>query len=755
MKLVVVESPAKAKTIRKYLGKGYEVLASYGHVRDLLAKEGAVDPANAFQMTYAPIERSSGHISAICKALKKADGICLATDPDREGEAIAWHLLELLQEKKLLKNKGIERICFYQITKGAIQEAIQKPRDISMELVNAQQARRALDFLVGFTLSPLLWRKVKAGLSAGRVQTPALRLIVEREKEIQRFEAQEYWSIHGKQTVDGVSFDSRLSHYQGTKIEQFSFQTEQAANACVNTINQDAQGVLSVKKVVKKQRQRKPPTPIITSTLQQEAVRRLGFTAQTAMRVAQQLYEGIELPGEGSVGLITYMRTDSVHLAPEAVESIRDYISKHHAKALPQTPPSYHNKSKNAQEAHEAIRPTDVSRTPNALKDVLDKYQMKLYRLIWERTVACQMSPAILDTVSIDLQAKDHTFRANGSVLKEPGFLAVYADSKDKTTDTERMLPPMKEGQQVEVNKIWPEQHFTEPPPRYSEASLIKALEEYDIGRPSTYAAIINTLKHRKYVEMDKKRFIPTDIAMVVCQFLLNYFSQYVDYNFTAALEEKLDEVARGEKPWVPLMEEFWHPFEKTVKEVDETVQRSDVTKELIDEKCPECQAQLSLQLGKRGRFIGCTAYPECSYTRSLQHSPEDDALVKDRKCPTCEGQLVVKHGPYGKFIGCGNYPDCRFIESLFKPEDTQVPCPKCQQGRIVSRRSRKGKIFYSCARYPDCDYALWNMPLNEKCEKCAWPILTIKETKRSGKQVVCPQKDCSFKRDYLEDEST
>ena len=752
MKIVVVESPAKAKTIKKYLGKGYEVLASYGHVRDLLAKEGSVDTNNQFAMTYAPVERNLGHVQAIQKALKKADGICLATDPDREGEAIAWHLVEILNQKNALKDKSIERIYFYQITKNAIKEAIKQPRHLSMDLVNAQQARRALDFLVGFTLSPLLWRKVKAGLSAGRVQTPALRLIVEREEAIKSFEPKEYWTVHGVQLAQGCEFKSRLTQYQGNKIEQFSLQTDQVATACVRQIEADANGQLKVAKIIKKQRQRKPLPPLITSSLQQEAVRRLGFTAQNAMRVAQQLYEGIELPGEGAVGLITYMRTDSVHLAPEAVESIRAYIQEHHADALPKEAQSYQNKSKNAQEAHEAIRPTDVMRDPQCLKDVLDKYQFKLYQLIWQRTVACQMKPALLDTVSIDLSAKTHIFRANGSVMVYPGFLAVYADQADNKAE-DRILPPMEEGQLVDIKKIWPEQHFTEPPPRYSEASLVKTLEEYDIGRPSTYASIINTLKQRKYVEMEKKRFMPTDIAMVVCGFLKKYFSQYVDYHFTAQLEDQLDKVALGQEALVPLLESFWSPFKHTVDEVDETVQRSDVTKEVIDEKCPECQANLSIQLGKRGRFIGCTAYPTCSYTRSMSHSADDDNLVKDRQCPKCHSQLVIKHGPYGKFIGCSGYPDCRFIESLFKPDDTKVACPQCHQGSLLSRQSRKGKVFYSCSRYPDCEYALWYKPIDEKCQKCAWPILSIKETKRSGKQVVCPQKDCSYKRDLTEED--
>jgi DNA topoisomerase-1 len=749
MKLVIVESPAKSKTIKKYLGKDYQVLASYGHIRDLLPKEGSVDPNNNFSMVYEIIEKNSGHLKNICAAIKDADGICLATDPDREGEAISWHLVEALKQKGLLKNKTVERVCFHQITKQAVIDAINNPRDLAMDLVNAQQARRALDYLVGFTLSPLMWRKIRAGLSAGRVQSPALRMIVERELEREAFVPQEYWRVLSKHTKDKVEFTARLVTYKGEKLEQFDINNGKLAADCVAVINAAAQGFLTVSSVVKKERRRNPYAPFITSTLQQDAARRLGFTAQRTMRCAQQLYEGIDLPSEGAVGLITYMRTDSVVIAAEAIASFRDYLAKVYGKdSIPEQPNFYKSKSKNSQEAHEAIRPTDCARTPESLKNVLTAEQYKLYKLIWQRSLASQMIHATLDTVAVDLSAGDNIFRANGSVLVDPGFLRVYADEKDAAAD-DKMLPPLAEGERVALDDLITEQHFTEPPPRYSEASLIKSLEEYDIGRPSTYASIISTLQNRKYVLLENKRFFPTDVGRVVYKFLNTYFAKYVDYNFTASLEDDLDKVSRGEIEWIPLLDQFWQPFKKQIDEVNETVSRKDVTQEMLDEKCPECGKALASQLGKRGQFVGCTGYPDCSYTRSLSETKEDLEVVKDRKCPTCSSDLVVREGKYGKFIGCSAYPNCKFIESLFKPDDTNVPCPKCCKGSIVSRRSRKGKVFYSCANYPKCKYAIWDMPINTPCPKCHWPILTVKETKRSGKQLVCPQEECKYVRDY------
>ena len=749
--LVIVESPAKAKTIKKYLGKGFEVLASYGHVRDLLPKEGAVDPANDFVMKYQLIEKNEKHLDAIAKAMKKSDSLYLATDPDREGEAISWHLYEILKERGILDDKTVGRVSFNEITKKAIQEAIQHPVELSKEMINAQLARRALDYLVGFNLSPLLWKKIRRGLSAGRVQSPALRLIVERELEIEKFEPKEYWTIEADVESEGTAFGSKLFHYQGKKLGQFTINDEKKAKAAEKALNKAANGELTITKVEKKKRKRNPTAPFTTSTLQQEAARKLGFTAKKTMSIAQQLYEGIDLDGE-TVGLITYMRTDSVNLAEEALNEIREFIAKKYGKEnVPKEPRVYKTKSKNAQEAHEAVRPTSILHEPTAIKKSLSKDQFRLYGLIWKRTVACQMIHATLDTVSVNLSADDDNyFRANGSTLVHPGFMAVYQEGADDVKagdDDEKMLPPLEEGKTVKLLKIKPDQHFTEPPPRYSEASLVKSLEEHGIGRPSTYASIISTLQHREYVEMDKKRFIPTDVGRIVNKFLTEHFTKYVDYDFTARMEDDLDAISRGEQDWVPVMKNFWQPFKDLVDDKEKNVDRKDVTHEAIDEKCPECGGDLAIRLGRRGRFIGCNNYPECSYTRNVndEDDEKDQEAIAGRKCPECKSDLLIRHGKYGKFIGCSGYPDCRYIEPLEKPEDTGVVCPECKKGNMLKRKSRRGKIFFSCEHYPTCKYAVWNEPIDEACPDCGFPMLTKKVTKRRGAEKVCPQQECNF----------
>jgi DNA topoisomerase I len=751
--LVIVESPAKAKTIQKYLGPGYEVLASYGHVRDLPAKKGSVNPDKAFAMTYAPIERNARHVDKIEKALKKADTLLLATDPDREGEAISWHVYELMRERNLIKDKEVHRILFNEITKSAIQEAIKNPRDVAMDLVNAQQARRALDYLVGFNLSPLLWKKVRPGLSAGRVQSPALRLIAEREDEIERFVTQEHWRLQALSENKGIPFEARLTHYEQEKLEQFSVTDTTKAHAMRDVLLREAKGMLCVAKVDKKQRKRKPAAPFITSTLQQEAARKLGFTARKTMTVAQQLYEGIDV-GSGTVGLISYMRTDSVHLSSEALGEIRAYIQERFGdKNCPKDVRVYKTKSKNAQEAHEAIRPTDIQRTPEALQSALEPDQYKLYSLIWKRTLASQMVDAILDTVAVDFSCGEgNTFRANGSTLVFPGFLTVYEEGQDdaKADDkNDTKLPAFDVGETVKLLDIRPDQHFTEPPPRYSEASLVKALEEFDIGRPSTYASIIHTLQQREYVTVLKKRFFPTDVGRIVSQFLTKYFTRYVDYQFTAQLEDTLDAIARGEKEWVPVLEDFWKPFDDQVHTIDKEVQRKDVTTEELDEACPKCQKPLAIRLGKRGRFIGCSGYPDCDYTKDVDggsgEKSSEPEIVEGRTCPQCNSELHIKTGRYGRFIGCGGYPNCKFIEPLEKPADTGIQCPKCFDSTLLKRKSRRGKVFYSCAAYPKCDYALWNEPVDKPCPKCAWPLITFKETKRAGPQHICPKEGCDY----------
>jgi DNA topoisomerase-1 len=754
--LVIVESPAKAKTIEKYLGKDYQVLASFGHVRDLKQKNGAVDPDKDFHMDYEIIEKNAKHVTAIAKALKQADSLLLATDPDREGEAIAWSVLELMKDQKALKAQTVQRVVFHEITKTAIKDAIEHPRNLDMDLVNAQQARRALDYLVGYTLSPLLWKKVRRGLSAGRVQSPALRMICEREDEIEKFVTQEYWTLHAEAQTAKQPFTAKLIQYDGDKLEQFSVTNAEQAQLIQATLLKKANGELIVEKVDRKQRRRNPAAPFTTSTLQQEAARKLGMTAQRTMRIAQQLYEGIDI-GQGAVGLISYMRTDSVNLAAEALKEIRELINERYGKEfLPDEIREYRTKSKNAQEAHEAIRPTSIGRLPDEVKSYLTIEQYKLYSLIWKRTIACQMIHATIDTVSIDLSCgdKNNIFRATGSTIQHPGFITVYQEDQDdakKEEGEDVLLPNMKEGEKVALNDITTAQHFTEPPPRYSEASLIKALEEHGIGRPSTYASIIYTLQQREYATLDKKRFIPSDVGRIVNRFLTNHFTQYVDYDFTAKLEDELDAISRGEKAWVPVLDDFWRPFNSRIDEVETTVARSDVTQEKLDEACPTCGKPLSIRLGKRGRFIGCSGYPECNYTRNLDNpqgeaaEPETPVIIEGRTCPSCDSPLQIRQGRYGKFIGCTTYPTCKYIEPLNKPTDTGIVCPTCNTGTMLQRKSRYGKLFYSCSRYPDCKYAIWNEPLAEACPKCKWPILMLKTTKRRGTEKVCPQEACDF----------
>jgi DNA topoisomerase-1 len=609
--LVIVESPAKAKTIKKYLGKDFEVLASYGHVRDLVPKEGAVDPKHRFAMKYQVVERNQKHIDAISRALKKAKALFLATDPDREGEAISWHLHELLKAQGELKGKEVSRVVFYEITKNSVRDAMAAPRELSVDLVNAQQARRALDFLVGFNLSPLLWKKVRPGLSAGRVQSPALRMICEREDEIAAFVAREYWTIDAELSHSEQKFPGKLVEFQGEKVEQFSFTNEAKAREVERTLQTEAKGELTVLSVDRKQRKRNPAPPFTTSTLQQEAARKLGFSAQKTMRVAQQLYEGVDI-GEGQVGLITYMRTDSVNLAQEAIAQLREVIVQLYGQAgLAEEPRIYRTKSKNAQEAHEAIRPTAASVLPGDIESKLESDQFRLYSLIWKRTVACQMAPAIFDTVTVEMRAgaegpKRTVLRANGSTLVKPGYISVYQEGLDDAVqdDSDHVLPPMQEGDRVKLIGVVPTQHFTEPPPRFSEASLVKALEEYGIGRPSTYASIISTLRDRQYVEIESRRFTATDIGKIVSRFLTLYFTTYVDYDFTAKMEDSLDAVASGEQEWVPLLDKFWKPFIDLVKHTEKSVSREEVAQARDLGPDPVSGKPMSVRMGRFGPFV-------------------------------------------------------------------------------------------------------------------------------------------------------
>jgi DNA topoisomerase-1 len=616
--LVIVESPAKAKTIKKYLGKDFEVLASYGHVRDLVPKEGAVDTAHDFAMHYTLIERNEKHVDAIERAMKKAHSLYLATDPDREGEAISWHLYEILKERGVLKDKTVHRAKFFEITKNEIQKAVASPERLSFELVNAQQARRALDYLVGFNLSPLLWKKIMPGLSAGRVQSVALRLICDREAEIVAFIRQEYWTLEVEADKGGQTFKARVVEVDGKKLEadvsksRFSLTSEQAARAAEKHLSDACQGQLRVAQVESKPRSRSPQAPFRTSTLQQAAANRLGFTARRTMQLAQKLYEGVDF-GEGPVGLITYMRTDSTSLSADAISQIRETIGELYGKsAVPEAPRSYVNKQKNAQEAHEAIRPTSAANTPDKLRGQIDDDMLRLYDLIWKRTVASQMTNALFEQVAVTLHPAGErnppagVVRATGSTLIKPGYLAVYEIDRNDDEDSEEggRLPALAVGDLTTLVKLASEQHFTEPPPRYTEASLVKALEERGIGRPSTYASIIETLRARKYVEDERKNFVPTDTGKIVSSFLVRFFPQYVDYEFTARLEDSLDDISRGDKEWVPVMQEFWQPFIERVHDIEKSVSREEVAQARQLGIDPSSGRPVSVRIGQYGPFV-------------------------------------------------------------------------------------------------------------------------------------------------------
>jgi len=751
--LVIVESPAKAKTIEKFLGPGYRVMASFGHVRALPSKQGSVDTANDFEPKYHVLPESKKHIDALKKELKEADRLLLATDPDREGEAISWHLLAALGLDKKPK-LPIQRVVFHEITKDAILHAVNNPRDIAIELVDAQQARSILDYLVGFNLSPFLWKKIRYGLSAGRVQSVALRLVCEREKEIQAFTEQEYWTIATKlQKQGGVQFKAGLVAVDGKKLDKFAIPDQKSAETLKQGI---AKGSATVASVIRKETKRTPAPPFTTSTLQQEASRKLGFSAKKTMSTAQKLYEGVAIGDGGTVGLITYMRTDSVNLSVQALKEAHDLISVAYGKEYALAKPRhYKNKSKNAQEAHEAIRPTYLDKTPAELKKFLTPDLFRLYELIWKRTIACQMAEALLDQTSVDIDVsgekkENYTLRATGSVLRFPGFMKLYIEGvDDEDEEKEGTLPPLEQGEALKLLEVLPEQHFTQPPPRYTEATLVKTLEEYGIGRPSTYASILNTLVERKYCRLDKKRFFPEDVGMVVNDLLTAHFPQYVDYNFTAGLEEQLDQVSRGEKQWKPLLREFWEPFISLLKQKEGEVKKDDLTTETLDETCPECGKPLAIKLGKRGKFVACTGFKEgCKYTRNLENSTAEEAPepeLSDEKCDKCGQPMLIKSGRYGKYLACSGYPACKNIQPLNKPKGTGVTCPECKQGELTEKKSRYGKLFYSCNRYPDCKFALWDPPIAQPCPKCGFPVLVKKVYKKKGEFLKCPKEGCDW----------
>lgn len=748
--LVIVESPAKAKTIEKFLGKGYKVLASYGHVRALPSKQGSVDTANNFEPKYHVLPDSTKQISLLKKEVAKSDELILATDLDREGEAIAWHLLEALDIDEKADKPVVKRVTFHEITKAAIDEAMAHPRTIARNLVDAQQARSILDYLVGFNLSPFLWKKIRYGLSAGRVQSVALRLICEREDEIEAFKPREYWSIEALlRTGSDSTFDAKLHSCDGKKLGKFAIADQkQAEDILAELENADYQ----VTTLEKKARKRNPAPPFTTSTLQQEASRKLGFSARKTMSVAQKLYEGIQV-ADGTHGLITYMRTDSVALSDVATTEAREVICQLYDESYALNKPRvFRNKSKNAQEAHEAIRPTSIARIPKEVKAFLTSDQQKLYELIWKRTVASQMAQAIFDATSVDIAAGErYSFRASGQVIRFAGFMALYIEGTDNGDDEnkEGLLPPLVEGEALKNDKLTPEQHFTQPPPRFTEASLVKTLEEYGIGRPSTYASIMNTLVTRKYVRLEKRTFFPEDTGRVVTKLLTEHFSQYVDYDFTAGLEEELDAISRGELSWVPALKQFWDPFIALLRRKDQEVSKADVTTEKTDKTCPECGKELVIKLGRSGRFLACSGFPDCRHTEPLNGDGKEaeEPVFSEEKCEKCGSQMLIKTGRYGKFLACSGYPKCKNIQPLEKPKTLDITCPECGEGKMQEKKSRYGKIFYSCNRYPKCKYALWNPPKAEPCPKCGWPLTEIKTTKRWGTVQRCPQENCSWEK--------
>ena len=793
--LVIVESPAKASTINKYLGRSYVVKASLGHVKDLPKSKLGVDPDNDFEPVYEEIKGKEKVIKELKAAAKTADRILLAADPDREGEAICQHLKEILDGE----NSEIYRVLFNEITPKAIKYAVENPGRINKKVVDAQQARRILDRLVGYKVSPLLWDKVRRGISAGRVQTVALRLIVEREREVQAFKPEEYWSITARlEGHEPPQFDARLAKIKGKSAE---VRNQEEADHVLQSLEGAA---FNVDSVVTKEKKRYPVPPFTTSKLQQDAARKLRFTVKKTMMLAQRLYEGIEIGEEGRIGLITYMRTDSTRVSDEAMQMVRSYVSDiYGAPYLTENPVIYKSK-KDAQDAHEAIRPTFVGRTPDDLKGYLSDDEFKLYRLIWTRFVASQMNPAIYDQTSVEITAKDYLFRASGRVLKFDGFLKVYEETADedvkKPEDEEDItLPPLSQGETLRLLGITPKQHFTEPPPRFTEASLVKALEEKGIGRPSTYASILSTIQDREYVLKDQGKFRPTELGFVVTDMLVKHFEDIFDVQYTARMEEELDEVEEGKMTWVEALDEFYKKFQKDLKKASKNMENLKAkeiptdqvcekcgspmvqkwgqfgsflacsaypecknTKEIVKEEtaseqesgaesepepCENCGRPMTLKRGRFGQFLACTGYPECKTTRKIAGSggaPRKPDILLEETCPQCkEAKLVIKDGRFGAFTSCSNYPKCKYI----KPKTVGVPCPRAGcGGELIERRSRRGKVFYGCSKYPDCTFVLWNKPVPEQCPDCGSPYLVEKTTKRDGTFRYCNEETCDYK---------
>ena len=807
--LVIVESPAKAKTINKYLGRNYLVKASLGHIKDLPKKDLAVDVAHGFEPHYEIIEGKKKLIQELKLAAKKVEQVYLAADPDREGEAICFHLQEELDGESKAKGKKktgpeIFRVMFNEITSRGIKKAFEHPGQVDIHLVEAQQARRVLDRLVGYKISPLLWDKVRRGLSAGRVQTVALRLIVEREREIRAFQKKEYWTIDVNLAAKKApAFDARLFKraLAGAEAETPEIGSQQTADSIVSAV---AGAAYVVKSVGTREKRRNPVAPFITSTLQQEAARKLRFSVKRTMMLAQRLYEGIELGKEGAVGLITYMRTDSTRVAAEAIEEVRSFVGEKYGKPyLPESANVYKSK-KEAQDAHEAIRPSSVSLTPDEIERHLSDDELKLYRLIWMRFVASQMMPAVFDQTTIDVTAKgsdgaEYTFRATGSVPKFDGYLRVYEEGKDQKDEEDEelrhKLPQVTEGETLKFKGIKPEQHFTEPPPRFNEATLVKKLEADGVGRPSTYASILSTIQEREYVTKEGGKFKPTELGMVVTDLLLESFNDIFEVKYTARMEEELDEIGEGKLDWREAMSEFYTRFEKDLKSAEENmtdikrmekptdllcekcgkplvikwgkhgsfiactgypdctytreltvdlpdVEGADLTEQGDEEYCQNCGRTMVLKKGRFGQFYACTGYPDCKTTRPVGGTQKKPDVALDEKCPQCGNNLIMKYGRYGEFTACSNYPTCKFV----KQKTIGVKCPECSEGEVVERRSKRGKTFYGCSRYPECKFVTWAKPVAEKCPDCGSPYLLEKWLK-AGSTLQCPNQECKYKK--------
>jgi len=739
MKLVIVESPAKAKTIQKYLGKGYKVTSSYGHVRDLPKSKLGVDTDNNFEPKYVIPTRARKNVTALKKAAEDAEVIYFATDEDREGEAIAWHLVNILKTKP----DKIKRITFDEITKTAINKAVANPRDIDQHLVDAQQARRVLDRLVGYELSPLLWTKIRRGLSAGRVQSVAMRFIVEREEAITAFKPEEYWSLIAHLKKDDTEFEAKLSAQDGKAIPKKGISTKPDMDKIVAAL-QDS--TYTVSAIDTKDKKRTPPPPFTTSTLQQAAFNQLGLSSKQTMMIAQQLYEGIELGAKGPVGLITYMRTDSVNLASEATTKAQAIINDLFGKEYTlDSPRHFKKKSKRAQEAHEAIRPTKPNRTPEEITKYLDPRQFKLYQLIWRRMIASQMADAKLQTITATIDTDSpYQFKAIGTTVMFDGFAKVLGT---KTAFfKESILPGLTESDLLNLIKLNPNQHFTQPPARYTEASLVKELEQNGIGRPSTYAPTIATIQAREYVAKNEdKKFVPTEIGTLVTNLLKEHFPNIVDTKFTATVEENLDQIASGNKKWQPIISEFYKPFHSNLEKKQTELSKEKLTQEKTGETCPDCKNELVIKLGRFGKFKACSNYPDCKYTENIGEDKKLEEQASQEKCPDCGQPLALKRGRFGPFMGCSGYPDCKHIKKIEKP--TGVKCPQCGKGDIVEKKSKRGKTFYACNQYPDCENAYWSKPTGDGCPDCKNLLLYgAKNTAR------CSNKECKYQTSISDD---